>query len=275
MKDVRLVKMLPLSFLFLFLLAFTEPEPYDRFYTEVPLYWHDLVTPDMEKSESFYNSVFGWEFRKIDVKGLQLATIYDGDRPIAGVIEVPEANTSVWLKTVYVNNLENRVSKVKDQGGKVLLPPARVPGRGMQVVLEGVDGEEFALVGSGDMITGVAADNSSWAWSELWAEDPAKAREFYETAFEVQTASVDYGNQPYWIFQKGTHKLAGMIKNPLTNQGTQWVPYVEVNSSETAVGKAEAAGGFIVLSPDAKIRDGKVGIFQDPMGAIICVQHLN
>ena len=63
-----------------------------------------------------------------------------------------------------------------------------------------------------------------------------------------------------------------MIKNPVTNQGTQWVPYVKMNDPVSVVNTAKGSSGSVLLTPTSKIRDGKIGIIQDPHGAIIAIQ---
>ena len=237
--------------------------------------WHDLVTPNMDKSMAFYSSVFGWTFKDIKVKGLRMATIYSGDRRIGGAIEVPKANTAVWIKAIGVANLEDRVNMVEKNGGRVVLPPVKIPGRGTLVIMEGAEGEEFSFLGDPDasLADSMGAGNNSWLWSELWANVPESSQAFYESVFGVTTENTTSEDKPYWVFLQGDQKLAGMIKNPITNQGTQWVPYVQSSDPEAIIGSARDNGAYIVLEPSPEIRDGGVGIFQDPLGALVCVQR--
>lgn len=265
-------------FLFLNLTSFTSsdtsdliPPPFEGFI------WHDLVTPDMDQSKAFYSTVFGWEFREVQSKGLRVATVYAGSVPIAGVIEVPTANTAVWIKAVFVDDVKERINMVERQGGNVLLPPAKIPGRGMQVIMESASGEEFSFIGhtEGTRNGSNMDEEHHWIWSELWSDDPEASRVFYEGVFGVSTDTRESGNNPYWVFTAQEYPLAGMIQNPITNQGTQWVPYVQSKDPSGIVGKAEAAGAFVVLGPTPEVREGRVGVFQDPQGALICVQNKN
>lgn len=275
MKCTRYLQWPLIVILFLTLSGYENiPEPTVEEAPARPLIWHDLVTPDLDASKKFYESVFGWTFKDVKVKGLRLAGIYSGATRIGGVIEVPRANQAVWVKLIPVNDLEQRVDMVKQSGGRVILPPAKIPGRGTQVVLEGAEGEEFAFIGNIDPAFGGGgmADKHPLAWSELWADDPAKSKSFYETAFGVATNDQEVDGRPYWVFENNGEKIAGMIENPITNQGTQWVPYVLVSDPSGVVERAEQGGAFIVLEPAEDIRDGKFGIFQDPAGAIVCVQ---
>lgn len=275
---MKIISQLKLCLFLFFLFGFTTldelPPVSEGIVPADSFIWHDLVTPNMDRSMEFYTAVFGWTFKEVNTKGLRVATIYSGTTPIAGVIEVPRANTSVWIKAIPVSNLKDRISLAEKSGGRVLLPPADIPGRGTQVIMEGKSGEEFSFVGnlSSDLSAAGSNAENQWLWSELWADDPEGARSFYENVFKVNTESTDNGGQPYWVFQSGESKLAGMIKNPLTNQGTQWVPYVKAGNTNAVVDKAREAGAFIVLEPNASVREGKVSVFQDPLGALICVQ---
>lgn len=237
--------------------------------------WHDLVTPDLDSSIEFYSSVFGWTFKSLDAKGLRLAAIYSGETRIGGAIEVPGANQAVWIKAILVDDLERRVSMVKQNGGRVVLPPAVISGRGTQVIMEGAEGEEFSFIGNaeGAFSTGAGPGNNHIVWSELWADTPESSQVFYEAVFGVSTESRSIDDKPYWVFQSGDQKLAGMINNPITNQGTQWVPYVQSATPVEVIARAKVRGAFIVLEPTPDVRNGKVGIFQDPLGALVCVQN--
>lgn len=238
--------------------------------------WHDLVTPDIYKSKAFYESVFGWELRVIDGDGLRLGTFYAEGKPIAGVLEVPKANTAVWVKAILISDMKPRVAQAERQGGKVLLPAAEIMGRGVQTVLESSSGEEFSfIVPEGDTEMGAIGyeGENRWIWSELWSDDPEASGTFYQGVFGVTVDDKSNGGRPYWVFMIGNQPLAGMIQNPITNQGTQWVPYVQNSDPTAVVSRAEAAGAYVVLQPTAEVRDGKVGVIQDPQGALICIQN--
>ncbi|THD66347.1 VOC family protein [Robertkochia marina] len=240
--------------------------------------WHDLVTPDIYQSKAFYEAVFGWELRVIEGNGLRMGTFYSGGKPVAGVLEVPKANTAVWVKAIVISQMDERVAQAKRQGGKVLLPQAEIMGRGVQTVLESSSGEEFSFIvikGESEMSAIEAEGENRWLWSELWSDNPEESGVFYKGVFGVTIDDKSNGGRPYWVFMSGGKPLAGMIQNPITNQGTQWVPYVQSSDPTGTVEKAEDAGAFVVLQPSPEVRNGKVGVFQDPQGALLCVQNKN
>lgn len=276
MKSIRYLK---IPFVILLFLGLTAYEPAPGLNNEVnagdAFIWHDLVTPDLDKSMTFYTAVFGWTFKAIKVKGLRLAAIYAGSERIGGAIEVPGANTAVWVKAIVVDDLDRGIGLVERNGGRVILPPAAIPGRGTQVIMEGPEGEEFSFIGNVDPSFSrvTLMEDTHLAWSELWADTPENSKNFYEAVFNVVTQESDVDDRPYWVFQSGARKVAGMIQNPVTNQGTQWIPYVLTSDPSGVVENARSGGAFIVLEPAPEVRDGKVGIFQDPLGALVCVQQ--
>ena len=119
----------------------------------------------------------------------------------------------------------------------------------------------------------VDSGTNSWLGIELWADDANKAQRFYETTFSVTTEKITVDNKPYWHFKSGNRVVAGMAKNPVTNQSSQWVPYLKVNSPAAIVTATKEAGGEVILSPTPSIRNGKLAIIQDPHGALIAVQQ--
>ncbi|TRZ41431.1 VOC family protein [Robertkochia solimangrovi] len=238
-----------------------------------PPLWHDLVTPNMYASKKFYGEVFGWTFKDVPGKGLGLTTIYNGGKAIGGMIEIPKANTSVWVKAVPVTGLSAKITAIEQAGGGLALPPVMLKGRGMQAILQGAQGEEFSLVENPEaMLTAVSSGENGWLWSELWAENTADAASFYKMAFDVVVEEQNYDNKPYWVLEANGEKLAGMIMNPVDNQGTRWVPYVRCSDPSAMESKVTTAGGDVLLGTESGVRGGAVVIVQDPQGAVFCIQ---
>ena len=174
-----------------------------------------------------------------------------------------------------IKRREERIKKVINAGAKPILPPVKIPGRGKQVVFEGLLGEELSLISSNEYTDNMnsAGINHSWLGMELWASNTNEAKRFYEMAFDVSTLEISYDNKPYWVFKSGESAVAGMINNPITNQGTQWVPYIKTTMLTELFLKLKNTNADILLAPTAEVRQGNVGIIQDPHGAIIAIQN--
>jgi predicted enzyme related to lactoylglutathione lyase len=238
--------------------------------------WHDLVTPDLAASKDFYGKIFQWTFQDENFKGISYTTIYHNEKVIGGMIEMKSAKSSTWISSLPLSNqdLNKRIKKLVGNGAKPLLAPVKIPGRGKQVVFEGSQGEEFALISANQYTDAMDTETSegNWLGIEFWASDVKKAEDFYKNAFEVEIQKTMYDNKAYWLFVAGGNTLAGMIQNPVTNQGSQWVPYVRMGDLESIVSKVKQASGSVILAPNMKVREGKISIIQDPHGAIIAIQ---
>lgn len=240
--------------------------------------WHDLITPDLEASKAFYGDLLGWTFSDTNFKGLLYTTIYNDGNVIGGMIEIKSAKNATWISALALDNasLSKRIKAVVASGAKAVLPPIKLPGRGKQVVFEGPSGEEFSLISDNEFTAQLDASskNGNWIGMELWADNPAQASTFYDNAFAVSTTKSTYDNKPYWTFNAGDKIVAGMLQNPITNQGSQWVPYIQQNDISAMLPALKKSGANILMNPNKNIRAGKIGIFQDPQGAIFALQTL-
>lgn len=240
--------------------------------------WHDLITPNIEESKAFYAEVFGWTYVDTNFKGLKYTTIYNNGNIIGGMIEIKSANSSTWISALPLSNedLNKRIKMVVASGAKAVLPPLKIAGRGKQVVFEGLQGEEFSLISENDYTRNNATtlSDNNWLGMELWASNAAEAKAFYEMAFGVSTNETSYDGKPYWLFKAGADTVAGMMDNPITNQGTQWVPYIKTTTLTALFSKIKNTKADIIVAPSQEIRNGDVGIIQDPHGAIIAIQNI-
>ncbi|APD05624.1 hypothetical protein UJ101_00071 [Flavobacteriaceae bacterium UJ101] len=239
--------------------------------------WHDLITPDIQEAKDFYGSIFGWTFEDFKIGGKNYVMISHHNEYIGGMIEMPSSESSIWIASISMDNIDEQAEKVVKNGGKILLKPITIPGRGRQVILEGNQGEKFSLINSsqGDASLKTTTPNGNWLWMELWANDTSKAHNFYNKAFYTNIEQTTSDGRPYWIFKSKGKKAGGMIQNPLTNVGSQWIPYIQMDNPSNIIDKIAANKGYVILKPEPSIRKGSVGIFQDPKGAIICLQSWN
>ncbi|AUC16289.1 hypothetical protein BTO06_14530 [Tenacibaculum sp. SZ-18] len=237
--------------------------------------WHDLITPDIESSKQFYTSVFGWSFEIYNFKGLKYALITNDKEVIGGVIEVKQAKSSTWITSLITNakEMKRKVKFAIVSGCKLVGKPLKLPGRGKQVVLETPQGEEFAFIT--EIPSSTLKDktiNGAWIGVELWSSNVKDSKEFYQNNFNITVKKLEVDGKPYWIFKSNDKDVAGMINNPVINQGSQWVPYLYNSNPSNLVSVVTKKGGTVILSPKVSVRSGKLAIFQDPNGAVLCVQ---
>jgi hypothetical protein len=238
--------------------------------------WHDLITPNLEESKGFYGDLFGWSYQTFNVKGFKYALIENKGEVIGGMIEVSTTKSSVWVSSLSVSpqEMRKRVETITASGAQLVIKPLKIPGRGKQLIFKGLQGETFSLITDNNQIvkTKNSDKNGNWYGIELWANDIKKAKDFYKKAFNVDSKEEDFDNKPYNYFMLNDVKVGGLIKNPMTNMESQWVPYLNCNDLNSVVQKVTNLHGEVILQPNQKVRNGSIGIIQDSFGAILCIQ---
>lgn len=244
-------------------------------HTHVPGRWAtvDLLTDDVSAAERFYGKVFGWTFERFG-EGKQIyALARSGGERVGGVAYVEKAKAASksgrWIGMLSVPDVAAASGYVAKAGGKILLEPKDLPGRGKAALVRDPEGAPFGLIRtvSGDPIDELSGDNT-WLWGELWSQNPDKMASFYEGLGVFTPRRENTAEEPTEYFlMAGGYPRAGIIRSPRDNIPAVWLPYIRVASLDQTLERVTQAGGRVVLRPDPKIRGGRVAIFIDPVGA--------
>ena len=101
--------------------------------------WHDLTVDNADSIRDFYAAVAGWSVDGHDMGGYEDYVMKAPDgTPVGGVCHRRGVNENAppqWVMYVMVDDLEARVAKAKELGGKVLDGP-RSAGGGMMCTIE-------------------------------------------------------------------------------------------------------------------------------------------
>jgi len=237
--------------------------------------WYDLITPNLSNSIEFYKNTFNWDIKTHIIQGEKYAVIYQDNLPIGGMIEIKSADSSIWISARSTKDINAYTDKITENGGKIIIPKVRLPGRGYFSIIEGNLGEKIALISAlkGDPKDAKVIANKSWLWTELWSDDPTKSANFYSKTFNITTNETSESNLPYWEFKYQDKVLAGMIKNPLTNYSSVWVPYIKIENVNSITENAKNQNGTILLNPNQENPEKLIAIIKDPQGAIIGIQN--
>lgn len=102
--------------------------------------WDELMSTDPATAGAFYEKVFGWKQRSMDMGGGMIYTLLDrpgvknpkGDQGSAGgMMKSPEGVPySFWLPYVGVDNCDNVTERAKRLGATVTVPPTDIPNVG-------------------------------------------------------------------------------------------------------------------------------------------------
>jgi uncharacterized protein len=88
------------------------------------LNWIELLTTDLEASQAFYDSVFGWSGDPMDVGGKPYVVLKQGDASVGGLMTgdgSPEAPR--WFVYFSVADCDATVARASELGGSVSRPP--------------------------------------------------------------------------------------------------------------------------------------------------------
>jgi uncharacterized protein len=112
----------------------------------------------------------------------------------------------------------------------------------------------------------------TFSWVDLTTSDAAGAKDFYGGMFgwEFQDTEIPDGGGTYRMCSLGGAAVAAIA--PETDQfPPHWNSYVTVTSADDASAKADELGANVIEQPFDVMDAGRMGLFQDPTGAMLCV----
>jgi predicted enzyme related to lactoylglutathione lyase len=103
---------------------------------------------------------------------------------------------------------------------------------------------------------------------EIPADDPARAKAFYESAFGWSFAPEIPGFEGYHLFTTpvGQEGMGGAIGKRGENAPEALRTYIHVDSVEDALNRVSELGGTVVQPRDEVPGQGWYGVFRDPEG---------
>jgi uncharacterized protein len=239
--------------------------------------WAELFTDNVDTAKTFYREVFGWKFESTGA-GKEAYTLVRADgRPIAGIVHYAKPADAVrsgrWLAFMSVPDVARTADQTTASGGKVLVPSKALHGRGEVAVLADPEGALFGVIhtAGGDPADTFPSDNA-WIWLELWAKDAAKMAEFYRPLGDYTVARQESpGDRPELHLVAEGFPRAGVLEIERADVPSTWLPYVRVKNLQQTVASIVRAGGRIIVPPSPEVRNGKVAVFLDPLGAAVAV----
>lgn len=113
--------------------------------------WHELVTTDAKAGLDFYMALFDWhQTDEMDMGGMGSYRLFapEGGEHFGGAYDLPPSMKGVpphWLHYVAVEDIEDAVRKIRENGGQVLNGPMDVPGGGRVAQALDPQGAAFAV----------------------------------------------------------------------------------------------------------------------------------
>jgi uncharacterized protein len=104
---------------------------------------------------------------------------------------------------------------------------------------------------------------------ELMSTDAAKAKEFFGQLFDWTLEDMPMNGMTYTMIRVGDGVGGGMMKNPIPNAPSMWVPYVLVDDLRAASAKVKSLGGQVMKDITEVPGAGSFVIITDPTGGML------
>ncbi|MDB5033928.1 MAG: hypothetical protein JWQ98_1169 [Chlorobi bacterium] len=114
----------------------------------------------------------------------------------------------------------------------------------------------------------------TFCWWELGTTDQNAAKQFYGELFGWNHVDMPMGpDSVYTMLQREGHNIGALYQLGAQQAGApaHWLPYVSVANADEAIGKVDSLGGT-TMQPAFDVMDvGRMGLLQDPDGAVLAV----
>jgi hypothetical protein len=107
----------------------------------------EIPVDKVERAVKFYTNVFGWSIQNWASEDYWLVKTGEKQQPgIDGAIMKRTATTTGTVNTIEVPSLEEYLTKVTENGGKVLTPRNTIPGVGYFAYCQDTEGNTFGVL---------------------------------------------------------------------------------------------------------------------------------
>jgi predicted enzyme related to lactoylglutathione lyase len=103
---------------------------------------------------------------------------------------------------------------------------------------------------------------------ELNSSDVNASKRFYGSLFDWKLEDVPMDGMTYTMVKVGEGTGGGMMKHPMPEQPSVWIPYVQVNDIRASTAKAGSLGGKVIVDSQEIPGGGTFSVIQDPTGAV-------
>ena len=108
---------------------------------------------------------------------------------------------------------------------------------------------------------------------ELLTTDVTRAKEFYTGLLDWQLEDVP--GMDYTLIKVGEGTGGGMMKHPMLNAPSCWIPYILVDDVNITTVKAQSLGATVVKEVTEIPQMGWFSVIIDPTGASIAFWQMN
>lgn len=239
--------------------------------------WHELASTDPAASKKFYQGLFGWTAKDLEMPGMGTYTFHQiRGNDTTGLYRLrPELQAQGvrphWLTYVAVESADAAAARAAELGAQVMAPPMDVAEYGRMAVIVDPTGAGIAVWQPRQKGGArVAGEVNAPVWTELMTRNTDVAAGFYAKLFGWKVESKDMGGMQYTMFARGEQWLGGMMTIPkdMPQVPPHWLTYFSVADCDKAIARAKELGGKLAVGPRDIPGAGRFAIFEDPQGAV-------
>lgn len=239
----------------------------------------DTLAGGLPAASAFYGTVFGWSVADSGMQGFTYLLASHEDDMVAGLMEIPAEAAGMppaWMIYLDVDDCDAAAEKIGLLGGKVMKPPADIPGTGRFAIAADPQGAVFGILQPRPMDPPPPVESGAWNqrkeshgnWIELMSGDPRAGFDFYAELFGwTESRGVEMGEMGiYQLFAWNGADIGGMMglgRAP----APCWLAYFGVNGVEPAMARIRDGGGTIVSGPHEVPGGAFIAVARDPQGA--------
>jgi len=241
-------------------------------YTEGRFVWHELMTPDIEKSKGWYGELLGWTYQEMSMPNMTYTMIQAGSTGVGGFMSLdalPKGVPPHWLGYVSAD-ADAVASATRKAGGQVLHEPFDVGDVGRIAVLSDPTGGVWATYrgAKGDEPEPERPAVGTFCWDQLNTSDPAKAATFYGSVLGWTTRPFE-GAADLQVFRRAGGKDAGSLMKAPPGVPSHWLSYVLVSNLSQTRQRAAKLGGRVHLEHQDVPGVGAISVVADGFGAAL------
>jgi uncharacterized protein len=246
-------------------------------YTPGTFSWTDLTTTDPDAAKTFYGELFGWSAIDNPVgEGMVYSMMQIGGKDVAAISAQPEQQREMgvppaWNSYITVESADRALERATQLGATVHAPAFDVFDFGRMGVVQDPQGAFFEVWEPKQHI-GASYVNAPGAlsWNELATPDMDASAGFYTDLFGWKAEPFEGSEMPYMTVQTEAGAGNGGIRPRMDPEPSYWLVYFGSDDVGASLAKASELGGSTLMGP-TDIGVGKIGIAQDPQGAVFAL----
>ena len=175
---------------------------------------------------------------------------------------------SFWMTYIEVDDLQSTVGQARLLGGRIELEESGLRGE-MALIRDPLGAGFTCYQGAETSVRDSSGTHGKWSWSELYASDLEKIRDFYERLFRWQIKPDSAHSDRYAIINsRGENTGAVQVASPeMKGDKEFWAVFFTVKDAAEATDIIRSAGGTVYLEHEYSTVQGRHIVATDPQGA--------